>query len=41
MRSILTAVFALSVLAGAAGAAFAVDDDFPHDFWKQQEHNLP
>jgi hypothetical protein len=39
MRAILAAVVALSVLAGVASAAFA--DDFPRDFWKQQERNLP
>ncbi len=39
MRAILAAVVALSVLAGVAGAAFA--DDFPNDFWKRQERNLP
>jgi hypothetical protein len=39
MRAILAAVIALSVLAGVAGTAFA--DDFPNDFWKQQERNLP
>jgi len=42
MRTLLAAVVALSVLAGAAGAAFAVDNEtFPRDFWKQQERNLP
>jgi hypothetical protein len=41
MRSILAAILALSVLAGAAGSAFAVDEEFPRDFWKQQERNLP
>lgn len=41
MRAILAAVVALSVLAGVAGAAFAADDNFPRDFWKQQERNLP
>jgi hypothetical protein len=39
MRGIMAAVVALSVLAGIAGAAYA--DDFPRDFWKQQENNLP
>jgi hypothetical protein len=39
MRAILAAVLALSVLAGT-GAAFAADN-FPNDFWKQQERNLP
>lgn len=41
MRTILSALIALSVLAGAAGSAAAADDDFPRDFWKQQERNLP
>lgn len=42
MRSLLAAVLALSVLAGATGSAFALDDErFPRDFWKQQERNLP
>ncbi len=42
MRAILAAVLALSVLAGVAGSAFALDDEqFPRDFWKQQERNLP
>jgi hypothetical protein len=39
MRAIMAAVLALSVLAGIAGAAYA--DDFPGDFWKQQQRNLP
>jgi hypothetical protein len=42
MKAILATALALSVLAGAAGGAFAVDDEqFPRDFWKQQERNLP
>jgi hypothetical protein len=41
MRSILAAILALSVLAGAVGPALAVDEEFPRDFWKQQERNLP
>ena len=41
MRAILAAVLALSVLAGT-GAAFAAEyENFPSDFWKQQERNLP
>jgi hypothetical protein len=40
MRAIMAVVVALSVLAGVTGAAFAADD-FPRDFWKQQERNLP
>jgi ABC-type uncharacterized transport system permease subunit len=39
MRGIMAAVLALSMLAGIAGAAYAAD--FPQDFWKQQERNLP
>ena len=39
MRGIMAALVALSVLAGIAGAAYA--DDFPRDFWKQQDNNLP
>lgn len=39
MRAILAAVIALSVLVGVAGASYA--DDFPEDFWKQQDRNLP
>jgi len=41
MRTLLAALVAVSVLAGAAGSAFAVDENFPRDFWKQQERNLP
>jgi hypothetical protein len=41
MRSILAAVLVLSVLAGAAGSALAVDEEFPRDYWEQQKHNLP
>jgi hypothetical protein len=40
MRALVAAVVALSVLAGVAGAALAASD-FPGDFWKQQERNLP
>jgi hypothetical protein len=39
MKGLMAAVLALSVLAGIASAAYA--DDYPRDFWKQQEHNLP
>lgn len=39
MRAILAAALALSVLAGIAGAAHA--DDFPRDFWKEQQQRLP
>jgi hypothetical protein len=39
MRTAIAAVVALSVLAGIAGAAYA--DDYPRDFWQQQERNLP
>jgi hypothetical protein len=42
MKAILAAVLALSVLAGATGAASALDDErFPNDFWTQQQRNLP
>jgi hypothetical protein len=41
MKAILAAALALSVLAGAAGAASAADDDFPRDFWQKQQRNLP
>jgi len=42
MRTLLAGLIALSVLAGAAGSALAVDNEtFPRDFWKQQERNLP
>jgi hypothetical protein len=42
MKAILAAVLALSVLAGAAGTASALDDErFPNDFWTQQQRNLP
>jgi len=41
MRHILAAVLALSMLAGATGSALAVDEDFPRDFWSQQQRNLP
>lgn len=42
MKTILSALIALSVLAGAAGSALAKDpNDFARDFWKQQERNLP
>lgn len=40
MRGIMAAILALSVLAGAAGIAQAVDN-FPQDFWEEQERNLP
>jgi len=36
----MAAILALSVLAGAAGTAWAVDN-FPQDFWEEQERNLP
>jgi hypothetical protein len=39
MRAILAALVAMSVLAGIAGASYA--DDFPGDFWKHQQNNLP
>jgi hypothetical protein len=39
MRGIIAAILALSVLAGIAGAAYA--DDYPRNFWNQQERNLP
>lgn len=39
MRAILAAVIALSVLAGVAASSYA--DDFPRDFWQQQDRNLP
>jgi hypothetical protein len=39
MKAILAALLAISVLAGVAGAAYA--DDFPNDFWKRQQNNLP
>lgn len=41
MRGVMAAVVALVVLAGVAGAAYAADDNFPHDFWKHQERALP
>jgi hypothetical protein len=42
MRAILGAALVLSVLAGVAGTAFAVDDEqFPRDFWTRQQRNLP
>jgi hypothetical protein len=41
MRAIIAAALALSVLAGVAGAASAADDNFPRDFWQQQQRNLP
>jgi hypothetical protein len=42
MRAIVVGALALSVLAGVAGTAFAVDDEqFPRDFWEQQRRNLP
>jgi hypothetical protein len=40
MKSIVSALLALSVLAGVAGSAYAADN-FPRDFWEQQSHNLP
>lgn len=40
MRGIMAAILALSVLAVAAGKAYAVDQ-FPQDFWDEQERNLP
>ena len=41
MKTIMSALVALSVLAGATGSALAADYDFPRDFWKQMERNLP
>lgn len=40
-RILAAAIVALSVLAGTAGSALAVDEQFPQDFWTQQERNLP
>ena len=40
MKSIVSALIALSVLAGAAGSAYAADN-YPRDFWEQQSRNLP
>jgi hypothetical protein len=42
MRSILAAALVVSVLAGVAGAAVAADDEqFPRDFWTEQQRKLP
>ena len=41
MKTIVSALVALSVLAGASGSALASDYQFPRDFWKQLERNLP
>jgi hypothetical protein len=41
MRAILAAVVALSILVGVAGVSYAAEEEFPRDFWKQQERNLP
>ena len=38
MKTIVSALIALSVLAGIAGQASAFD---PKTFWEQQERNLP
>ena len=38
MRTIMSVLIALSVLAGIAIQASAFD---PKDFWEQQERNLP
>jgi hypothetical protein len=38
MRTIVSALIALAVLAGIAGHASALD---PKTFWEQQERNLP
>lgn len=40
MKAIIAAMLALSVLTGVAGTALAVDQ-FPEDFWNQQEDKLP
>jgi hypothetical protein len=39
MRNIMAAVLALALLAGIAGTGYA--NDFPRDFWDEQERNLP
>jgi hypothetical protein len=41
MKSILSALLAVAVLAGVAGSAYAAEDNFPRDFWEQQSRNLP
>jgi hypothetical protein len=41
MKSIVSALIALAVLAGVAGSAYAAGDNFPRDFWEQQSRNLP
>ena len=40
MKSIVSALIALSVLAGVAGSTHAAEN-FPRDFWEQQSRNLP
>ena len=40
MKTMLSAVLALSVLTGVAGSASAADSDWTRDFWKQIERNL-
>jgi hypothetical protein len=39
--SILAAGLGLSVRAGVAGSAPAVDEELPRNYWEQQKHNLP
>ena len=41
MKTIASALIALSILAGIAAPASAAKGFNPDDFWTQQEHNLP
>src|SRR5262245_25141656 len=41
MKTIVSALIALSVLAAAAAPASAAKDWNPDDFWTQQQNNLP
>ena len=43
MKTVMSALVAITVLAGIAAPAFAADSDgwSPQGFWQQQQNNLP
>ena len=41
MKTIVSALVALSVLTGVAGSASAASNDWISEFWAQHERNLP
>ena len=41
MKTIVSALVALSVLAGVSGTASAASNDWTKEFWAQHERNLP